>query len=503
MKKFIFILYLATVVFYTVTAQEKQNKLVLDLDKAVFIANKSSLESFRAKNSYLSSYWGYKNYKANRLPSLSLNMTPIRYNRDFTKRYDSGNNIDIYRKQQSLYSYGNLSLIQNFDLLGGTFFVDSELGYLKNMGDRNYTQFTSVPVRIGYRQNLIGYNRFKWEKKIAPMEYSIAQKELLYNIEQTAEMVTVYFFNLAMAQEEYKLAKEKIKTSNTLYEIGEERFKIAGISQSDLMSLKLDKINAQNTLKNAEINLKQSMFALVSYLNLDKNTKIELLLPKNISEVVISSSDALKYAKKNNPNFLKSEKRILQSKQQVDKTKRESRFNLGVSASVGFNQVSETFNKAYNSPLQQDIFSVTLSIPILDWGVRKGRYNMAKSNLNVVKLSAKQSEIKLEEEVLMITEDFSVKQQMILSTKEALKLAEEVYRQTQERFIIGKADINSIALSNSRHRQAQQNYIYALKDYWVSYFKLRKLTLYDFDKNEPISIDFDKFEKAMSDVLIK
>ncbi len=122
------------------------------------------------------------------------------------------------------------------------------------MGDRNYTQFTSVPIRIGYRQNLIGYNAFKWEKKIAPLRYNIAQKELLYNIEQTAEEVTQYFFNLAMAKEEYQLAKEKIKSSERLYTIGKERFKVASIRQSDLMSLRLDKINAENTLKNAEIN---------------------------------------------------------------------------------------------------------------------------------------------------------------------------------------------------------------------------------------------------------
>ena len=95
-------------------------------------------------------------------------MTPIRYNRNYTSRYDSEQNIDIYRRQQSLYSYGNLAIQQNLDLTGGTFFIDSELGYIRNFGEQTYSQFTSVPIRVGYRQDLIGYNPFKWEKGLRP-----------------------------------------------------------------------------------------------------------------------------------------------------------------------------------------------------------------------------------------------------------------------------------------------------------------------------------------------
>lgn len=490
MKKIRWSLYIAIAVVFVCTSQTKKS-ISLNLDKAVSMANSSSLSAFKAKNMYLSNYWEYRAFKANRLPSLTLNMTPIRYRRDFTRRYDSEQNIDVYRQQKSLYSYGSLSLIQNFDWLGGTFFADSELGYFQNFGDKNYTQFTSVPIRIGYRHQLLGYNPFKWEKKIAPIKYNAAQKELLYNLEQTAEEVANYFFTLAMAQSEYQLAQEKIKSSDKLYNIGSERFKIAGIRQSDLMTLRLDKINAQNALQNAEINVKQAMFALVSYLKLNKGTEIELQLPKELKKVTIEVSEVLKHVKNNNPKYLQSQQQILQSQQVADRTKREAQFNLGVSASVGFNQVAENFQKAYNSPLQQDIFSVTLSVPIIDWGVRKGRYNVAKSNLNVVELTAQQNEIKLEEEVLITVGNFKVQQQIIFSAEEALKLAKEAYVQTQERFIIGKADINSLTLSNNRHQQAQRNYISALRNYWISYFKIRKLTLYDFENQQPIAITYD------------
>ena len=47
-----------------------QKRLVLDLNRTIALANDSSLESFRTQNMYLSGYWEYRTYKANRLPSL-------------------------------------------------------------------------------------------------------------------------------------------------------------------------------------------------------------------------------------------------------------------------------------------------------------------------------------------------------------------------------------------------------------------------------------------------
>ena len=108
-------------------------------------------------------------------------MTPAQYNRDITKRYDSEQDLDIYRSQQSFYAYGNLAVRQNFDLTGGTFYLDTELGYMRSFGGNKYTQFTSVPVRLGYSQSLVGYNPFRWERRIEPLKYEKVKKEYIYN----------------------------------------------------------------------------------------------------------------------------------------------------------------------------------------------------------------------------------------------------------------------------------------------------------------------------------
>lgn len=468
-----------------------QAQLVLTLDRTITLAADSSLEAFRTKNMYLAGYWQYRTYKAGRLPSLTMNLTPTQYYRDITKRYDSENDIDVYRKQQSFYAGGSLEIKQNFDLLGGSFFLDSDLGYMKNFGDNKYTQFTTVPIRIGYSQSLLGYNPFRWERKIEPLKYEKAKKELLYNIEQVSEQATTYFFSLAMAQAEYDLAKENVASTDTLYRTGQQRHKIASISQADLLTLKLDAVNARNSLQNADIALKRAMFSLASYLNFDKNAEIRLRLPGHPSDMQISVDEALAVARENNPKFIGLRQEILEAEQQVDKTKKEAMFNASVNASIGFNQVSNKLKDAYRDPLQQDVVSVSVSIPLVDWGVRKGKHNIARNNLNVTQISARQEELTVEEDVIMTVGDFNVQQNLIGSAEEALDLAIMAYAETKQRFMIGKADINSLTLSLNRQQEAQRNYISALQNYWLSYYKIRKLTLHDFENKVSLNNKFD------------
>ncbi|NDV81667.1 TolC family protein [Bacteroides sp. 51] len=484
MKKIIYILFIWFAYSLSVGAQEK---LRLSLQRTIALANDSSLEAFRTENMYLAGYWEYRTYRANRLPSLKLNMTPAQYNRDFTKRYDSENNVDVYRSQRNFYAYGNLAIQQNFDLTGGTFFLDTELAYLRSFGGSKATQYTSVPIRLGYSQSLVGYNAFKWERKIEPLKYEKVKKEFIYNTENVSEKATTYFFALAMAQVEYKLAKDEVASSDTLYKMGMQRHRIASISQADLLTLKLDHINARNRLQNAAIAIKRAMFSLASFLNMPKDTEIELDLPGRPRDMVIPVDEALVYARENNPDFLELKQNILEAERNVDKTKKESRFNASINASIGYNQSANTFNDVYHKPMRQELVAVSVSIPLVDWGVRKGKYNMARNNLNVVKTSAQQEEISIEEEVTMTVNDFNIQQSLIISAEEAMELSIMAYNETRQRFVIGKTDINSLTLSLNRQQEAQRNYISALQNYWFNYYKIRKLTLHDFETGISLS----------------
>lgn len=472
------------------TAQTTQK---LTLQESIELAGDSSLQAFRATNLYQASFWEYRAFKAARLPSLNLNMTPIQYNREFIRRYDPDTNIDVYRVQQSLYSSANVAINQNLDITGGTFFIDSELGFFRNFGQSmSFSQFSSVPIRVGYFQSLTGFNPFRWEKKIEPLKYEKAKHQYLYAREEVSESVIEHFFALALAQAEYEMARDNVQSADTLFQIGQERFKIASIAQADMLTLKLDAINARNSLKNIEIELKKATFNFRSFLNLDERRQIEIVLPQRPNNLSIPIDRALDYAQANNPDYINNRQQLMEAEMAADRARREAAFNADLWLSTGFNQVAPTVSAAYNNPLQQNIVRIGFSVPVLDWGVRRGRVNMARNNLNVARITARQQELSLEQDVIVTVSDFNIQQDMMDSAAEALDLAVAAFQATRERFIIGKSDINSLTLSLNRQKDAQKNYIAVLKNYWLSLYRIRKLTLYDFEQQAPLSYLFDK-----------
>ena len=477
----------------SVSAQE--NEMNMKLEECIERATSGSLDEFTAENQYLSSYWEFRSFKAGRLPTISFQFSPLQYTNSIAQRYDYSQNIDVFRQQQSISSSGGISVSQKLDLTGGTFTFNSNLNYLQSSGESVYTQFSSTPASLGYSQSLFGFNSFKWSKKIEPLKYEQAQKEFLYSRENIAQTAASHFFDLATAQSEYDMASETLVSADSLYIAGKERMRISSISQADLLTLELDKINAENALENTSIQLQRTMNDFITYFGIDKNSKIHLILPEKPSDITISADEALLYMKEFNPDILSYRQQILESEQALEQSKKSGGFDANISANVGLNQAGNSLVAAYTNPSRQGVVNIGLTIPIVDWGIRKGQVNMAKNNLKVTQLTVEQNEQNLELELSATVSEFNKQQNLLNKAKNAVNLANTSYEINKQRFILGKVDINTLTLSQNRWMDARRNYLSILSNYWSSYYTIRKLTLFDFEKRESLSFQFDKLLK--------
>jgi len=489
MKKILLLLFWLC---FIVGASAALPEATLSLNDAIRIATDSSLSAFKAKNVYLSGYWQYRTYKAERLPTVSLGTTPVSYSNSIVKRYDYVNNIDTYKSQKTIYSDANLCINQNVDWTGGTFTIDTDLGYLKNIGSSEYEQYTTVPFRLGYSQKLFGYNGFKWDKKLEPLKYEKAKKELVYSLEEIAEQTTNYFFNVALNEKIYNLTKQNINNSDTLYRIGEERYKIGSISQSDLLTLKLNLINAKSSLVNIALDLQKSRFNLMTLLRIGNDTAFSTEIPEKISDLNIDKDEAIHQAVSNNPSYLEQQENILSNQQTLDQVIKNQRFSATLNASVGYNQVADKFSKAYQQPSRQDIISVGLTVPLLDWGVNKGKINVAKRNLEAAHITAQQTDQSFRQGVISAVTEFQFRKEQISLAFEAKDISNQALDKAKKLFQIGKADIATVNNAISKQMEAESNYISMLSSYWVCYYTIRKLTLFDFEYGKTISTRFEE-----------
>lgn len=463
----------------------------INLDDAVKIATDSSLAAFKAQNLYLVNYWDYRSYSAQRKPSLTLNTTLLDYNRALIKRYNSVTDIDEYREQQNISSYANASIDQNIPLTGGKFYFDTELSRLQNFGDNDYTQFSAVPLRIGFVQPLFGFNKFKWQKKIEPLKFEKAKLTYVQTVEAISLQMVDYYFDLLIARTKVAMDSTNVANADTLYNIGRKRLEIASLSQADVLTLKVDALNAKNSLSEAHKELKNALYLFNSYLRIDERSFTILEVPTNLQEFQVNFDEAYNIALANNPDLLESKQQLLESERDFDQAKREGLWSASLTGSYGFNQQNSSLPKAYQDPLNQQRATVGITVPIIDWGQRKGKANMARKNYEIMQLTLEQSQVDFKQKLMMAVNNFNMQQAIVSSALETKTVAAQAYDFTKQRFLISKADVNSLSLALNRQDAANINYMEALRLYWKYYYTLRQLTLYDFKGNISLVRNFD------------
>lgn len=469
--------------------QKEEITLKLSLEQAIEIANKQSIYSFKQKNMYLAGYWEYRSYKAEKLPGLSLQSNLINYNKSISQRFIDGE--DQLTPTNIINSSASLNLTQNITLTGATIYAQSKLNRLSNLDSDNLF-YSSVPITIGISQPLNGFNKFKWLSKIEPLKFEQVKKNYLQSIQELSKITTDMFFNLVTAEINLSIAQTNLSNADTLYNIGKGRFEIGTVTQDELLDLELSSLNAKMELQRAKIKLEQGRAVLNSFLSIDDNIKIACILPDKIPSLKVKVDDAMKLAYENNPEISNYEERLLQSDLNVATAKSAHGVNISIDANLGYNNSSDNFNGAYKSPFKNEKgVNLSLGIPILDWGLKKGKVQMARSNKKVTEAEIRQAKIDFEQNLFIQVMEFNMQQDLVEISSKANTIAQKGYEVTKQRFLIDKVDVIRLNEARKSLDAAKRNYIQSIQNYWISHFNIKKLTLYDFEKNKTLIEDLD------------
>jgi len=473
-------------------ANAQKENFSLSLNEVVNIASQKSLDAFRYKNMYLASYWEFRYYKADKLPSLSLSTTPLDFNHYRKREYNFQTNEEEYVLRDYFNSDVAVQLNQKVGLTGGSFFLSSELGMVKNLSGDQKTSYQATPVSIGYSQSLNGYNELRWQSKIEPVKFEKAKKEFVQSQETLAMKSTSMFFELVDAQIQLKIAQNNMANADTLYKIGKGRFQVGTVTQDELLNLELGQLNAQQALSSAKLEVQRAQSGLNSYLVMDNETQINCQVPSMIPTLQVRADEALDLALKNNPDILDQEQQRLEQDKAVAQAKSETGLNTSLYAVYGLNQSAENFDMVYDQPDQSQRLRFGVNVPLVDWGRRKGRLMMAESTREVANARIRQSRIDFEQNIFQSVMEFNLQAEQVRNAAKADTVAQKGFEVTFQRFLIGKVDVIKLNVARNDRESARKAYITAVKTYWNYYYRLRMLTLFDFVKRENLTAEYDK-----------
>jgi len=437
----------------------------LSLEQVVKIARLESPDAQTARHSFRSAYWNYKYYRANYLPTLNLTSDP-NLNRAINK-ITMGDGSVKFVEQNLLNTDLTLNLSQNIPWTGGSLFLETSAQRMDLFSEHKYSWQTS-PIMIGYRQSLFGYNSLKWDKRIEPVRYQEAKKNYVETLELVSANAINKFFALATAQSNYDIASFNYANADTLYRYAQGRYNIGTITENEMLQLELNRLTEETNRMNARIEMDNCMQELRSYLG-----------------------EALALAYENSPDIQTMKRRKLESESAVARARANAGLKADIYLRFGLTQTADKLPEAYRNLLDQQYVSLSISLPILDWGRGKGQVRVARSNRDLVYTQVEQSRTDFELNVRKLVKQFNLQTQRVRIAARTDETAQRRNEVARKLYILGKSTILDLNASISEKDSARRNYVSALYNYWSLYYTLRSMTLYDFESNKLLTEDYN------------
>lgn len=461
----------------------------MTLSEAIHTARTQSVEALQARQSFISTYWAYRSYKASRLPSLYLYGDIMNFDRSLTLLQNPDDGSLKYVSSNNLQNGIGVQMNQNITFTGGTLSVFSDLSRIDQFGSNKSLTWYSRPVTVSYYQPLFTYNQFKWDKKIEPKEYEKGKRDYLESMEGITINAVYAYHNLLLAHMNNEISKSNFDNSGKMLRIAKERLQLGNVTRAEYLQLELRMLNDSISINETAVQVREAQMMLNSLLGYDESFVIEPVLEEELPDIQMDY-DLVMYKSLNNSSFsLDNELMLLNAESNVAYAKASRGFSFALNARFGMSQTGPEFPQAYKDFLDQETVGITFSIPIFDWGLGKGKVQKAKAAQEVVRAQVQQKENDYRRQMFTAVSQFNNQRQQCNVSRKAMLVASERYELTMHRFREGNASVTDLNMAQTENDSALRQYISDISNFWTYYYALRQHTLYDFINGHDLEID--------------
>ncbi len=492
MKKYFYIFLFLCLSGHYLSAQTKTLKL--SLAELIEMAQGDAPDVQIAKTKLTTNYWSNQSFLANYKPKINFNGELPNLNRSI-REITLPNGEQSFTPTAFMNNSIGFSLEQDIALTGGSVFASTSLERLdifKTDINPKSISYLSTPIVVGFNQPFFGFNSLKWDKKIEPLRYDEAIREYSEEIQMVAYDGAVFFFEVFISQINLEAANRNKVNADTLFSISKGRYSVGRIAETELLQIELGAMNADTELAEATLNLQSNTEGLRNFLGIRNPIQFDLIAPDKIPDFQIDANLALDYARKNRSKTIEFQRRLEQSEQAIAEAKGANGRSINLFGRFGLSQTAKNLGDAFNNPIDQEQLSLGIQIPIADWGKAKSRIEIARSSRELERMNIEQERISFEQEVLLRVKQFDlIRKQVALAVRayDASKKREEI---TRKRYFIGKIGITDLNLAIREQNEARIKYMTALRAFWLAYYELRNLTLYDFEKEQSLVKEVDR-----------
>ena len=452
----------------------------LTLADAVAIAQRQGLSAESSRDALVASRARNAAFSARLLPQVSLQGTPANYNRQIVPVLLENGSTQFAPQSQNDSNMG-LVISQTLPWLGSTLSVGSYIDRLDLTGTETSRTYKTTPFLVTLSQDLFKPREVLWDARANELRANLAERQYLESREDVAVSTASAFFDYYAATVTLNNTTINAAVNDTLFTLNKGRFEVGKIGENDLLQSELQLLRARASVDGARLERDRTESALRRLINVHSSDTLAVVPPQNVPTVEVDPEMAVTEALKNGSV---SEQAALDSVS-ARRTATEARLNNGfgatIQASYGMNQTNTLFGLSYASPLPRQSLSLQLSMPVFQWGGGRADVQAARADEARVANNSRMRREQTVEDARYAALQLTQSQRMLLIAAKADTVAQKRFDVAKARYVIGKIGVGDLYIAQNEKDQALDAYVQALRNYWNNYYRLRRVTLYDFD----------------------
>ena len=458
----------------------------LTLEESIQIAQTSSPEIKKSKLNLFSNQRSLDAQRAALRSQFALDITPFQYDR--TRTFNDL--FSTWYTTEDYNSFANLSVSQPIGATDGTISLINRFGYRDNYSEFNdiRTKTYSNNLYLQIDQPIFTYNRNRLQLKELELNLENAQISNALQLLNLEKLVTESFYNLYKGQNNVEISRDEYNNQKVSFDITEKKVEADLLAREELYQAELNLASSKSTLENDQVFLDNAEddFKLLLGLDLDEELAVEIDI--DFITRTVDLNQAIQHGLENRLELRERNIALERSQFELIRTKSLNEFKGNIGLSLGVFGDNPQAPDVYQNPTMNPSVAVSFRIPIWDWGENKARMEATNANLQINEIDLETERRNITIDIRKVYRNLQNLENQIEIAQQNVKNAELTYDLNLERYKNG--DLTSIDLNQFQNQLSDKKSALAdaLINYKIELLNLKILSLYDFEKQEPVML---------------
>ncbi len=457
----------------------------LILDEAMRIAETNSPTMKRTRLSLIRSQENLNAQNASLKSNFSLTINPIGYNQNRT----FNELISKWNSTQTTESYGLFTISQPVVLTDARVSLTNRFGYTDSYSEYSdqTTKGFSNNLSLNIDQPLFTYNRTKLQ--LRELELALENSQLNYAIQLLSleNQVSQAYYYVYQQQKSLEIASQAYQNMQQSYEVSKNKVD-AGISpREEMYQAELNLATTRSDFENKQVSLENAKDEFKILIGMSLFDDFIVLPNVDVDTVNIDISYAIDQGLANRMELRQRKISIESSEFDLIQTKSLNEFRGNLGLSVGLFGDNEKFGNVYESPTDNESVSLSLTIPLWDWGEKKSRIKASEASIETANISLEEEQNNIILSIRKVYRNLLNLQNQIEIARQNVVNAQLTYDLNLEKYKNGDLTGMDLNIFQNQLSEKQLSYTNSLISYKLELLNLKIQTLYDFEKKEPVS----------------